>query len=225
MLLRRRSHKIMERKIYFAGDLFDHKDITGNLLLAEKIGQVSNGAYKVVLPQDSESNDLRTVNEIRDRDLELLFSCDCIVANFDGNELDSGTVVEFCFSKMLDMPAVLLRSDFRVRGDNGSDPWNLMCSGYPRSKVLIISAMEQYHRMRKKNGNPAEIAAAMHHETASMIVDALDTVFREKSHLDSASYCAALELATASAGGILPELFPKERISQLASEKVLAGFF
>ena len=67
------------KKIYFAGDLFDHKDLTGNLLLADAVAKVSDGRYQVMLPQDSECNDLRSVSEIRDRDLELLFSCDCIV--------------------------------------------------------------------------------------------------------------------------------------------------
>ena len=46
-------------------------------------------------------------------DFELLYNCDCLIANLDGPDPDSGTVVEFCFAKMLDMPAVLLRTDFR----------------------------------------------------------------------------------------------------------------
>ena len=213
------------RKIYFAGDLFDHKDIIGNLLLAEKIESVSEGKYKVVLPQNIESNELRTVSEIRDRDLEMLFSCDCIVANFDGNELDSGTVVEFCFAKMLDMPAVLLRSDFRVKGDNGCDPWNLMCSGYPRSRSLLISAMEQYHRIRKTTSSSAGTVSVMHQETAGLIIDALDAVFEEKPHLDAAMYRSALGLAISTAGGILPDLFSPQRIDLIALEKEKNGFF
>ncbi|MBQ7395957.1 MAG: nucleoside 2-deoxyribosyltransferase [Lentisphaeria bacterium] len=205
------------RRIYFAGDLFDHKDITGNLLLAREIEDVSPGRYIVALPQDSEANNIRNVTEIRDRDLELLFSCDCIVANFDGTELDSGTVVEFCFAKMLDLPAVLLRTDFRRGGDNGSDPWNLMCSGYPRSSSLLISAMEQYHRLKKST--PAETVRAMCRETAQKITGELDKLFAESPVLTPQERIEAMKLAVRTAGGTLGELFPEERIIKLVSEK------
>ena len=79
-------------KIYFAGDLFNHKDLTGNAALASRLTAASGNRWKVLLPQDSESNCARAVEKIRNRDLELLFQCDVLVANFDGQELDSGTV-------------------------------------------------------------------------------------------------------------------------------------
>ena len=211
------------KKIYFAGDLFDHKDIVGNLLLAQAIEEVSCHRYQVILPQESESNDSRSISEIRDRDLEMLFSCDCIVANFDGTELDSGTVVEFCFAKMLDMPAVLLRTDFRRGGDNGCDPWNLMCSGYPRSRTLLISAMEQFHLCRKNSAEAAEIIAAMQKNIARDIVDVLDALCGETPLYDSKSAAEAMKLCVRCAGGILPELFPDERISRLVGERKVKG--
>ena len=207
--------QMQPKKIYFAGDLFDHKDIIGNLLLAQAVEEVSEHRYQVMLPQESESNDARSIAEIRDRDLEMLFSCDCIVANFDGTELDSGTVVEFCFAKMLDMPAVLLRTDFRKGGDNGCDPWNLMCSGYPRSRTLLISAMEQFHICRKKSANCAETVSEMQKCIAAEIVEALDSVCAEKPLHDTASAAEAMKLCIKCAGGILPELFPEERINAL----------
>ena len=37
--------------IYFAGDLFDHKDLTANLLLADAIRRASEGRYQPILPQ------------------------------------------------------------------------------------------------------------------------------------------------------------------------------
>lgn len=211
------------RKIYFAGDLFDHKDIIGNLLLAQAVEEVSGHRYQVMLPQESECNDARSVSEIRDRDLEMLLTCDCIVANFDGTELDSGTVVEFCFAKMLDMPAVLLRTDFRRGGDNGCDPWNLMCSGYPRSRTLLISAMEQFHLCRKNSGDPAETVAGMHKNIAEELVKALDAVCGEKPLHDASSAAAAMKLCVKCAGGMLPELFPEERIDALVSGRVEKG--
>ena len=85
--------------IYFAGDLFDAKDLGGNLLLADAIEKVSAGRYHVLLPQDGECEIRdRTSESIRDADFELLFSADVMVANFDGHDLDSGTVTEFCFA-------------------------------------------------------------------------------------------------------------------------------
>ena len=44
----------MKYKIYFAGDLFDHKHIAGNFLLAKTIESLSDGLYECVLPQDWE---------------------------------------------------------------------------------------------------------------------------------------------------------------------------
>ena len=45
-----------EKLVYFAGDLFNHKDLTGNLLLAESIESKSSGRYICVLPQHLEQN-------------------------------------------------------------------------------------------------------------------------------------------------------------------------
>ena len=139
-------------KIYFAGDLFDSKDLGGNLMLADAIEKVSGNRYKIMLPQDGECEVIeRTSQTIRDADFKLLFNCDLLVANFDGPDLDSGTVVEFCFAKMVDMPTVLLRTDFRNSGDNtlpDGEPWNLMCSHFPRTKVVWINAMARYHECK-----------------------------------------------------------------------------
>ena len=211
------------RKIYFAGDLFDHKDIMGNLLLAQAIEQVSEKRYMVELPQNSEVNEQRSINAIRDRDIELLFSCDCIVANFDGTELDSGTVVEFCFAKQLGFPAVLLRTDFRKGGDNGVDPWNLMCSGYPRTSTLLVSAMEQYHRL--KTDDVALSIRRMCHETASLITNKLDELFDQKTVLSKEEAVNAMKFAVKTTGGTLGVLFPEERIEQLCSEKAIKGVY
>ena len=92
-------------KIYFAGDLFDHKDLAGNLLIAEAIEKYSNGRYQIMLPQDGECEvENRTSQSIRDADFYLLFNSDLIVANFDGPDLDSGTVVVSSGSVSLAQP-------------------------------------------------------------------------------------------------------------------------
>ena len=51
----------MEYTIYFAGELFDHKHLIGNALLAAHIERLSNGRYRCVLPQDLEQTDSRAV--------------------------------------------------------------------------------------------------------------------------------------------------------------------
>mgnify|MGYP003316862528 CR=1 FL=1 len=130
--------------VYFAGDIFNHKDLTGNLLLAEAIERESSRNFVCVLPQHLEQSTNRSI-DIRNNDLSKIINSDLILVNFDGTELDSGTVIEFLFAKSLDVPAVILRSDFRSAGDQErGDPWNLMCSGYPRTGKLNLNAMSWY---------------------------------------------------------------------------------
>jgi len=126
---------------YFAGELFDFKHLVGNALLADKIFGLSKGKFKAILPQELEQASERGI-DIRNDDLEALIRSDLALFNFDGTDLDSGTVVEFVIAKMLDIPCVTLRTDFRNAGDQkeGSD-WNLMCSGYPRSEEVSINAI------------------------------------------------------------------------------------
>ena len=139
--------------VYFAGDLFDHKHLAGNELLAGAVDRRSGGRYACVLPQDLEQATGRMV-DIRNQDLMQVMACDLGLFNFDGTDLDSGTVVEFMMAKMLDIPSVLLRSDFRASGDQEreGDDWNLMCSFYPRSRKVQFNAMAWYQEARKAGG-------------------------------------------------------------------------
>jgi hypothetical protein len=131
--------------IYFAGELFSGKHLLGNAALAEAIRDRSQGRFRPLLPQNFEQRAL-SAHAVRDQDIRALLGCDLGVFNYDGPELDSGTVVEFMFAKFADLPAVLLRTDFRSAGDqlSGSDPWNLMSSFYPRTSVLVLNAMAIY---------------------------------------------------------------------------------
>ena len=135
------------RTVYFAGELFSAKHLVGNAYLAEAVHEKSHGKYLCRLPQDFE---LRSHHPqlIRDKDIRSLLECDLAVFNFDGPELDSGTVVEFMFAKFADIPCVILRSDFRAAGDQGGgfDPWNLMASFYPRSVSVPVNAMALYKK-------------------------------------------------------------------------------
>jgi nucleoside 2-deoxyribosyltransferase len=112
-------------KIYFAGDLFDHKHLTGNVVLARAIEQFSQNRYCCMLPQDWEGEAALAAVDIRNRDIKAVVEADLVLFNFDGPDLDSGTVVEFILAKMLDIPTVLLRTDCRNGGYLHGDDWNL----------------------------------------------------------------------------------------------------
>ena len=125
---------------YFGGELFSHKHLLGNACLAREIYRESQGRFVAILPQDLELRD-RHPQSIRDQDILGLLRCDLGLFNYDGPELDSGTVVEFMMAKFADIPAVLLRTDFRHGGDQAGDPWNLMSSFYPRTEVVVTPSM------------------------------------------------------------------------------------
>jgi nucleoside 2-deoxyribosyltransferase len=135
------------RSVYFAGELFSAKHLIGNAYLAEAIHAAAHGRYLCRLPQDIEMRGHHP-HLIRDEDIRALLACDLALFNFDGPELDSGTVVEFMFAKFADIPCVVLRSDFRAAGDQGPrrDPWNLMASFYPRSVSISVNSLALYKR-------------------------------------------------------------------------------
>ncbi len=159
--------------IYLAGDLFDHKHLAGNLMLARAIEKQSKGRFELVLPQELEQSSGRST-DIRNNDIRLLVECDLALFNFDGVDLDSGTVVEFMIAKMLNIPCVILRTDFRAAGDQieGGDPWNLMASGYPSTEKLILNAMEIYKRFQHLP-NPLE---NIYEEYSAELIESFDSV-------------------------------------------------
>ncbi|MEN9840803.1 MAG: hypothetical protein RL376_603 [Verrucomicrobiota bacterium] len=165
------------RTVYFAGELFSAKHLLGNACLAEAIHAASSGRYLCRLPQDFE---LRSHHPqaIRDKDLLSLLECDLALFNFDGPELDSGTVVEFMFAKFADIPCVILRSDFRSAGDQGPghDPWNLMASFYPRSISVPVHSMTLYKKAsaRRAGQQSSAIAQTVCEQIAALAVRGLD---------------------------------------------------
>jgi len=192
-------------KVYWAGALFDLKDLIGNRMLADAFDRQAAGRWRTVLPQECAANGAKP-DSIRDSDLEMLFTSDAVVANFDGADLDSGTVVEFCFAKFLDLPVVLLRTDFRNGNDAATcpDPWNLMCSGFPRTGVVLYNAMKKAARLD---------FASMADSLAAQIVQALDRCAAVPPVANSTEAAfAAFRHAVHSAGGTMPERFPDDRI-------------
>ncbi len=178
--------------IYFGGELFSAKHLLGNAVLAEAIHLRSRGKYVPVLPQNLEQRDV-TAHAIRDQDILTLLACDLGLFNYDGPELDSGTVVEFLFAKFADIPSVLLRTDFRSAGDqeHGGDPWNLMTSFFPRTRVVLQNSMAVYQAGKKREADTlagyqdglstrqsSNAAQGMIDQVADDIIRALNDVLR-----------------------------------------------
>ncbi len=177
-------------KVYFASELFTLKHLIGNAYLAEAIYEKSHGRYLCQLPQDFEPRGT-TPRAVRDQDIRSLVACDLALFNFDGSELDSGTVVEFMFAKFADIPSVILRSDLRQGGDS-TDPWNLMASFYPRTLNVRVDSLAVYKTiMRRRHRKLDEMIrlAAQHSSAdaqlmcdgvAAACVRALDRVLLEE---------------------------------------------
>ncbi|MCA9983867.1 MAG: nucleoside 2-deoxyribosyltransferase [Anaerolineales bacterium] len=161
--------------IYFAGDLFDHKHLIGNTILADYIERLSDGRYQCYVPQDFEQPTHRGV-DIRNVDLKAVMSCDFGLFNFDGADLDSGTVVEFMMAKFLDIPSVILRSDFRSSGDGERGNWNLMADYYSRTEVVEVHSLLWYKELRGEKERVEELIEAYYTRMAAQVIAALDKV-------------------------------------------------
>jgi nucleoside 2-deoxyribosyltransferase len=160
--------------VYFAGELFSLKHLVGNAWLAEAIYEKSQGRFRCVLPQDFTQLRGRSGHTIRDYTLRSLLACDLALFNFDGTELDSGTVVEFVFAKFADIPAVILRTDLRNAGDHRELPWNLMASHFPRTAVVQAPALFGYRGAleRRRRVDPAlHLAGQYSSATAQHVCD------------------------------------------------------
>ncbi len=151
--------------VYFAGELFSSKHLVGNAALADSIAKVSNLNFTCVLPQTLEDRGM-SAQDIRDKDIVTLIGCDLALFNFDGPELDSGTVTEFMFAKFADIPSLLLRTDFRRAGDQEDDPWNLMMSFYPRTRTLCLNSMEIYKEALSTGRSPVQAGQRLVEEVA-----------------------------------------------------------
>ena len=139
--------------VYFAGELFSLKHLIGNAWLAEAIYEKSHGKFRCLLPQDFVWRG-RGARAIRDNNLRALIACDLALFNYDGPELDSGTVVEFMFAKFADIPSVLLRTDIRTAGDWRDEPWNLMTSFFPRTATVVVPSLFDYRAHLLKRRRP-----------------------------------------------------------------------
>jgi nucleoside 2-deoxyribosyltransferase len=212
--------------IYIAGELFDHKHLSGNALLSDSIHRTAAGRLRCFLPQDVDLCQASSL-EIRNTDLKHLINADIALFNFDGTDLDSGTLVEYMVAKFCDIPAVILRSDFRSAGDQkpGEDSWNLMCSFFPRCRTIHFDAMERYHRHLDGTGDHAAGLRNAYDELAQEVISACDSVISDPP-LTSADLDASAVyewMATVAGSGLIDALGGTAGIQELISEKKRKG--
>ena len=210
--------------IYWAGALFNHKELLGNQILANSVKNLSNGWYDLRLPQDFQTEPSAKAVDIRNADLAELTHCDMVVANFDGAELDSGTVVEFCIAKALDMPTVLLRTDFRNVGDADGIPWNLMCAGWPRTEILWINSLADYQRHAVTTANDLQSAMGnWYNDLARRIIQSLDKARATTPWLSADIALEHFHRTIQSVGGGLGAILTDETLSAIVKQKRQKG--
>lgn len=134
--------------IYAAGGLFTYRELAMNLALKEAIWEKSSQRYQLILPQSEQPEGFEDPDvsvQIRNTDLWHVMRTDLLLAQFDGLELDAGTVAEYMMARFLGKPTVILRSDSRRMQNAGFDePYNLMLKNYPRTVVLHIDSLSDY---------------------------------------------------------------------------------
>jgi nucleoside 2-deoxyribosyltransferase len=158
--------------VYFAGELFSLKHLIGNGWLAEAIYEKSQGKYRCLLPQDFVWRG-PGARSLRDGNLRALVACDLAIFNYDGTELDSGTVVEFMYAKFADIPSVLLRTDVRNLRDRRGEPWNLMTSFFPRTATVVVPSLHDYRGVlisRRRRLDEALHLAGQHSSATAQLV-------------------------------------------------------
>jgi hypothetical protein len=207
--------------------LFNHKDLTGNALLAEYIEKCSGSKYRCCLPQNVEQHQTTAV-DIRNQDITKVLECDLGLFNFDGTELDAGVVVEFMLAKFLDIPAVILRSDFRTCGEKevGGEDWNFMCSFYPRTRVVKLNAIISYQEAVAESQTLNETVDTYYTRIARMVIESLDSVRTEKPLLksDQKKLETLYQWALTFPGGGIDKLAPGTSfVDQILAAKIKKG--
>jgi nucleoside 2-deoxyribosyltransferase len=207
-------------RLYFAGELFDHKHLVGNYLLSKAIEQGSQSRFICKLPQDPNKIS-KNYREIRNMDLSEVIHADVVLCNFDGADIDSGTVVEFVIAKMLDIPTVILRTDFRIVDfsiDNQvQDPWNLMCSAYPRTGSLIENGIKLYRELGIEG---------MHAYLAEKIIALFDTILKQPSSFEGTQeIIQTYNRVIKSCGADLEELVTERKRQHIIDCKIEKGVY
>jgi hypothetical protein len=157
-----------------------------------------------------------------------LIECDLGLFSFDGTELDAGVVVEFMLAKFLDMPAVILRSDFRTCGEKeiGSDNWNFMCSFYPRTKIVQFNAILSYQAALERSQSREDAINRYYSQIVDLVIKSLDSVRKEEPLLKSNQKKLEAVYGWASTfpgGGIEKLLADKNFLARIVAAKIQKG--
>lgn len=215
--------------VYFAGALFKAHDLTGNSHIGAAVENLSEGYFKMLLPQSFEPRSFAP-KVIRDEDIKNVLKADAVVVQFDGTEVDSGTTVEYMIAKMADIPVVILRSDIRNGGDQGDgDPWNIMLSFFPRVVVKLVDSLSVYKEaLKKAKGNESQITQThelaackeLTNRVAKEVIDGLKKVLIQAPLMDRSSQETIYTWL-----GNLPNLAPEDKvfIQQALKNKQLNG--
>lgn len=135
-------------QVYTAGGMFSIHELAMNVVIKEAVWRLSEGKFELILPQSKTSQEMTGSDlsaDIRNFDLQAIMRADMVLAQFDGLELDAGTVVEFMMAKLLGKPAVILRCDsHRMSGKALDDPYNLMVKHWPRTVEVWAESLEIY---------------------------------------------------------------------------------
>ena len=217
---------------YLAGGLFTQYDLAANVRLKESVWRLSKGKFELDLPQSKELRQLEHEDlaaYIRNADLLRLVEADILVARFDGQELDTGALVEFMIAKMLGKPAVILRSDSRHSNSNGLDePYNLMVKNWPRTIELQVDSFGDYLQMIAESRETtrdidssqllleAELSAAQKgfDNMATRLIEALNAVLKMNSPYPGDIRELVYEAVRYTPGAGFDQVLSEDRLSE-----------
>lgn len=219
--------------IYFAGDLFTHKDLIGNAMLAEAIADISDHRYCSVLPQNFPAAD-KSARQLRDEQLRTLIECDLALFNFDGSELEAGAVVAFMTAKFADIPVVILRTDHRGHEAEHAHPWSPMAQFFPRCAVEVVDANSIYENVFQEfpitavrdiliEQRSSEVACTMVRVIAQAVIDAFDHVLEEPPALRPEEAPAVYSWLARFYGSELPSSDVERLLSHALARKCQRG--
>ncbi|QRN84081.1 nucleoside 2-deoxyribosyltransferase [Chloroflexota bacterium] len=201
--------------IYAAGGLFTYRELAMNLAIKEAIWEQSSGKYQLILPQSEQPEGFEHPDvsiQIRNTDLWHVMRTDLLLAQFDGLELDAGTVAEYMMAKFLAKPTVILRSDSRRMENAGFDePYNLMLKNYPRTVVLHIDSLTDYlnrwEKIKPEKQDPLGFGELIRIEKQAMAQGVSDLAARIIAAFDE-----ALEMTSPYSEAMKKEIYQAARL-------------
>lgn len=228
-----RTHSLGPYTVYSAGGLFTQEELSTNILIKEYVWRLSNGKFKLILPQSKELQMLGISNVeayIRNDDLLQVMQADLILARLDGLELDSGTVVEFSVAKFLGKPVVILRTDFRRQSCTGlSEPYNLMVKNWPRTVEIHLDSYMLWARLlaeehetqdsretfRDIMGSELSVMQKSMEEIAAQIITGMETVIELESPYPQEFREVVYHAVRFSLGSGFDEYVPESKIDEI----------